>query len=194
MTAQRRKIVSEPDKSLKDKAVKIKGKDYVQVADRILYFNETYPKGSIQTKLVSDPTAEVVIIKATVFPEDSGRQFNGYSQARWGDGAVNKTAALENAETSAVGRALAMMGIGVIESVASSDEMNKSTSYPQTAGNFTHPPTENQMTAIKGYLVQLGVEEEKREEIIKQVTTFQKASTLVSELKEKMAKKRAEEN
>jgi transcriptional regulator NrdR family protein len=38
---------------------------------------------------------------------------------------VNKTAALENAETSAVGRALAMMGIGVIESIASVDEINK---------------------------------------------------------------------
>ena len=39
---------------------------------------------------------------------------------------VNKTSAIENAETSAVGRALGLiMGIGVIESIASADEMNK---------------------------------------------------------------------
>ena len=40
---------------------------------------------------------------------------------------VNKTAALENASTSAVGRALGYMGIGVIESIASADEMAKAT-------------------------------------------------------------------
>jgi tetrahydromethanopterin S-methyltransferase subunit D len=39
---------------------------------------------------------------------------------------------LENAETSAVGRALAFMGIGVIDSIASVDEINKTT-YNKTA-------------------------------------------------------------
>ena len=38
---------------------------------------------------------------------------------------INITAAMENAETSAVGRALAMMGIWVIDSIASADEMKK---------------------------------------------------------------------
>lgn len=115
------------DKTLKVKAILIKGKKYVLVADRVAYFNETYPKGSITTKLVSDPTSEMVIVKAMVYPDDSTRMFTGYSQAVIGDGMVNKTAALENAETSAVGRALGFMGIGVIESIASADEMNKAT-------------------------------------------------------------------
>jgi hypothetical protein len=116
------------DKSLKDKAMKIKGKDYVLVADRVRYFSEEYPKGSITTELISDPTSEYIIIKATVRPADvdnNFRTFTGYSQAVIGDGMVNKTAALENAETSAVGRALGFMGIGVIESIASADEMAK---------------------------------------------------------------------
>jgi hypothetical protein len=38
---------------------------------------------------------------------------------------VNKTSALENAETSAVGRACAFAGIGVIDSIASADEVHK---------------------------------------------------------------------
>jgi hypothetical protein len=114
------------DKSLKAKAIVIQNKQYVLVSDRIIYFNETYPKGSITTELVSDPESQNVIVKATVVP-DGVRVFTGYSQAVKGAGFINKTAALENAETSAVGRALAMMGIGVIDSVASVDEIHKAT-------------------------------------------------------------------
>lgn len=114
-------------KDLKEKAVDIKGKQYVLVSDRVLYFNETYPNGSIVPSLISEPDAERVIVRAVVTPdhEKPTRYFVGHSQALIGDGPVNKSAALENAETSAVGRALAMMGIGVIESIASADEMAK---------------------------------------------------------------------
>lgn len=125
-------------KDLKDKAIDFKGKKYVLVADRVLYFNETYPNGSITTELVSAPDADTVIVKATIKPRarqdiepyiEDTQTFTGYSQATWGEGYINKTSALENAETSAVGRALAFMGIGVIESIASIDEINKTT-YP----------------------------------------------------------------
>lgn len=118
-------------KDLKEKAIDIKGKKYVLVSDRVLFFNETYPEGSIMTELVSKPEDDTVIIKATVKPAMDGiRAFTGYSQATWDDGYINKTSALENAETSAVGRALAFMGIGVIESIASVDEINKAKTYP----------------------------------------------------------------
>lgn len=115
------------DKSLQDRAIDIKGKKYVQVADRILYFNETYEEGFIKTTLISSPEAERVIIKAEVVPDWSApkRRFVAHSQALWGDGYINKTSAIENCETSAVGRALGLMGIGVIDSVASVDEINK---------------------------------------------------------------------
>lgn len=115
------------DKSLKSKAITIKNSNYVLVSDRIIYFNETYPNGCIKTALVSQPSADRVVVKAQVIPniEVIDRYFTGYSQAIWGEGMVNKTSALENAETSAVGRALAMMGIGVIDSIASVDEMKK---------------------------------------------------------------------
>lgn len=112
------------DKSLSDKAIQIQGKDYVLVSDRIIYFNEHYPKGSIKTELITDPLADIVVVLAIV-DTGNGTSFTGHSQAVKGAGFINKTAALENAETSAVGRALAMMGIGVIDSVASADEVNK---------------------------------------------------------------------
>lgn len=132
------------EKSLRSKAVNIQGKKYVLVADRVIYFNENYPKGQITTELLS-PVADVgvagktIVVRATVQP-DTGRTFTGYSQAVVGAGYINKTSALENAETSAVGRALAMLGIGVIDSVASVDEIGKAKAQQGTDEPF---PTRN---------------------------------------------------
>jgi len=114
------------DKSLKEKAIKLKGKDYVQVADRVKYFNEEI-KGSIETKIIDmfdGAKGKVYVVKATV-TTPSGLTFTGLSQAEMGQSGANLTAALENAETSAVGRALGFMGIGVIDSIASADELHK---------------------------------------------------------------------
>lgn len=119
--------------------VSIKGSEYVLVKDRILAFNEKYPDGYIQTELVSAPDAERNVVKATITPDAAKpeRVFSAHSQAVVGEGVVNKTAAMENCETSAVGRALAMMGIGVIDSVASVDELKKAGVGGQTKEPFT---------------------------------------------------------
>jgi len=114
------------EKSLKAKAVDIKGKEYILVKDRVLYFNEQYANGYITTELLSQPLDGTIVIKALVYPDvGSGKCFTGHAQEVIGDGYINKTSAMENAETSAVGRALAMMGIGVLDSIASVDEINK---------------------------------------------------------------------
>lgn len=107
--------------------VDIKGKDYVLVKDRIMAFNEAYPNGYIRTELVSPIESQIVIVKAIVTPDvdKPNRQFIDYSQETIGKGYINQTSALENASTSAVGRALAFLGIGIIESVASADEVKK---------------------------------------------------------------------
>jgi hypothetical protein len=118
---------------LKDKAIKIQGKNYVLVSDRVIFFNENYKDGVIKTELISDLKDTHIVIKATVIPDANKpkRIFTGYSQAVIGQGYINKTAALENCETSAVGRALAFMGIGVLDSIASADEVRKATNTEQ---------------------------------------------------------------
>lgn len=126
------------DRSLKEKAIDIKGKKYVLVSDRVIYFNENYPNWSIQT--TRESAGDMEVVKAFVVPdmEQPQRMFTWYSQAKWGDGFINKTSALENAETSAVGRALAMMGIWVIDSIASVDEINKAEAAAKSTKKTTY--------------------------------------------------------
>ena len=112
---------------LKDKAIDIKGKKYVLVSDRVLYFNEHYPNWCIQTVREYDEKNDREIIKAVVCPDcdKPERIFTWYSQAKRWDGFINKAAALENCESSAVWRALAFMWIGILESICSADEIVK---------------------------------------------------------------------
>ncbi len=130
-------------KQLKGKAMDIKGKKYVMVRDRVMYFNEHYPNGCITTGINSDDKTEI-IFRAVVIPDVSvpQRVFTGHAGEIRGGAGVNKTSALENAETSAIGRALAMMGIGVIDSIVSVDEINK-------AENAARPATESQIKYMK---------------------------------------------
>ena len=86
----------------------IRGKDYLQVAHRLVWFRESHPDWGIQTKLdidfekkrciaraeILDPTGRVI---ATAHKIEDAQGFPDYA---------------EKAETSAVGRALAMCGYG----------------------------------------------------------------------------------
>lgn len=107
------------------KTIDIKGKPYVQVSTRIQAFNEKYPNGYIQTSYFHD--GELWIVEAKVCPDckTPERIFIGHAQEIEGSSFINKTSALENCETSAVGRALGLLGIGIEEGFATADEVVK---------------------------------------------------------------------
>lgn len=104
----------------KMKTILLKNKPYVQVNERLLKFNEDYLTGSISTEVTF--SGDTVYFKATITPkiEEPTRIFVGHSF-----GTLGKEKAFEKLETVAVGRALAFMGIGIVEGIASADEMDK---------------------------------------------------------------------
>ena len=104
------------------KTINIKGKEYVPVVERVKEFHKLYPQGEIKTEIVSSVDNRVVI-KATV-TIDNIRTFTGHSQSEYGKGIMGGVA-LEVAETSAIGRALGFANIGLLDSIASADELRK---------------------------------------------------------------------
>lgn len=112
--------------------VKIHGKEYKTVALRIQEFREKHPDFTIQTELV-EANDTLVVMKATI---SMGPQVisTGYAEEVRTASKINRTSALENAETSAVGRALAFFGLGGSE-IASADEVANAISQQNNQGS-----------------------------------------------------------
>jgi hypothetical protein len=127
-------------------AIKIKGKDYIQVHERVAEFrrNAHYANQTIETEIVeknySELTGDIVkkekvvgkkttkvldsiIIKCVIRNKDGNIISTGYAQEEKTTSFVNETSFVENCETSAVGRALGFLGIGIKDSIASADEL-----------------------------------------------------------------------
>lgn len=102
--------------------VNVKGKDYVQVNERVKAFRMVCPGGSISTDMVLFDAGRV-IIKAMILDSDGTLLATGYAEEKEGSTMINKTSFLENCETSAVGRALGFAGIGIDASMASAEEV-----------------------------------------------------------------------
>lgn len=103
----------------------IKGKEYAAVNGRINAFRRLYPQGFITTDIVS-LEAGVVVMKATCGYYENGQAVvlgTGMAYEREGSSNINKTSYIENCETSAIGRALGMAGLGINTAVASSEEV-----------------------------------------------------------------------
>lgn len=115
--------------------MKFKGKDYTEVKDRLDAFLTEFPEATIEPQLVSvnnvtdTPSGErcnEYLVQATVYPDKENKPdwyYKGHAAERDNTGFVNKTSALENCETSAVGRALAFAGYGGGYSIASKEEV-----------------------------------------------------------------------
>jgi len=117
-------------------SVNIHGKQYRTVAERINLFYERFGKMHTQiiTEIVKDD-GNIIQVKATINVDDRrdvrvtdgidsavSLLGTGYAEEDRSKGRINSTSALENCETSAIGRALASIGLGG-EEYASANEV-----------------------------------------------------------------------
>ena len=109
-------------KSLNGQTIKIHNNDYATVALRIGIFRRNLgTAAAISTQLVHQDDKKV-IVKAEVFI-DGKLVSTGIAEELRAASRINQTSALENAETSAVGRALAMLGL-TNDRIASAEEVS----------------------------------------------------------------------
>ena len=101
--------------------VKIHGKEYKTVALRVAEFRATHPDYTISTDLV-EANDVLVIMKASILDNEGRLLATGYAEEVRAASKINQTSALENAETSAIGRCLSALGFGGSE-YASADEV-----------------------------------------------------------------------
>ena len=103
------------------KTINIKGKEYTPVVERVKEAHLQDPDFSLDTEKIFEDENWVEVKAMITF---KGKKFAGHSMASKTKGMM-KDVALEIAETSAVGRALGFANIGIIDGIASADEMRK---------------------------------------------------------------------
>ena len=120
---------------------------YETVDERLHKFKELYPNSRVFTELVAYSN-EQYIVKAFIYKDadDINPLATGYAEERVGSSPVNRNSALENCETSSLGRALANAAISAKGKRPSATEMEKS---ERVTGQSTHiggQPFSNQAT------------------------------------------------
>ena len=147
----------------KFKTTNIRGKQYVEVNERIKYFRqeEQYKNWTIMSEFTA-LDSEQCVCKATI-ADATGRVIaTGHAHEVQSASNINKTSYVENCETSAVGRALAMLGIGIDTSIASANEVQDAIAKQESDGKtkkikkvqetFDTDPPENIMDKAVAYI------------------------------------------
>ena len=137
--------------------VKVKGKDYKLVAKRVDEFRLKFKGYGIDTKIIDlGLESGVVVIEAKIKNPENQVVGSGHAEEKRNSSQINKTSALENCETSAIGRALASMGLGG-GVYASADEL---------------------ANALTQQNIQASSIKESKKETKKEKTTFEKAKEI----------------
>ena len=136
------------------KTTDVKGKEYAEVNQRIKAFRSICPEGSIETSLVSNSNG-VCVFSAVVKNENGKVLGTGHAYEKENSSFINKTSYIENCETSAVGRALGMCGIGIDVSLASYEEVANAIKQQE------EKPTKENLETLRALAKEKGVSEDK---------------------------------
>jgi len=103
--------------------VNIRGKEYQTVALRVQKFREEHPEWELSTEII-EANEKFVIMQARIYNYDGKCIATGHAEEFRAASQINSTSALENAETSAIGRALAAAGWGGTEFASANEVQN----------------------------------------------------------------------
>ena len=124
--------------------VDIKGKSYTQVSTRINIFRKYFPTASIETLITYNDDIRVII--QTKISLNDKVIATGYAEEVRGDGNyINQTSAVENCETSSIGRALSNLGLGGSE-YSSANELENALAQQEQIKQNNNQRTTNQQT------------------------------------------------
>ena len=107
-------------------SVPVKGKDYVVVPQRVKAFRQLFPGGFIRTDILSHENGIVVMQAKAGYYNEGGEAVllgTGLAFEKADSSFINKTSYIENCETSAIGRALGFLGLGIDASICSAEEL-----------------------------------------------------------------------
>jgi len=147
-------------------SVDVKGKDYVQVNQRVKGFRELCPNGTIKTDILSLEDG-VVTMKATITDEEGKILATGLAQEKESSSFINRTSFIENCETSAIGRALGFIGIGIETSVASAEEVQNAMNNQDKPAKKDSVEEAELKAKVLGYFNRHGFDQEKLDSIAK---------------------------
>jgi len=134
----------------------LKGKDYLQVAHRILWFREDHPLGRIDTAPI-EITPEYAIYSAIIsIPNDKG-EYVKLSDAAKREDFDHFADAIEKSQTGAIGRALALCGYGT-QFAQELDESDRIVDAPQVkkAPKPVETKQESDIHPLDDYVVKVG--------------------------------------
>ena len=169
--------------------VKIHGKDYKTVAERLSEFHSDHKEvKSVITEIIQFKDG-IVVVKAAVKIGDN--VFTGHAYEEIGSTKINETSSLENAETSSIGRALASAGYAGTE-FASAEEVATAIAKQESGYKMKSPDggkrpmtglaTEKQIGYIKKLNDEKGLFSADRLEVELMNLTKERASQLIDGL------------
>lgn len=141
-------------------ATDIKGKGYIEVNQRLKAFRtcDEFKGYSMETEILS-VSDESILLKAIIKDENGRIIAEGIAGEDKDSSLINKTSYIENCETSAWGRALACLGIGIETSVASKEEVSEAIkkqdkiSQPQEGGRRVISDEQSVRYEQKSYII-----------------------------------------
>jgi len=180
------KKTKKPIKNYSKFIVKIHDNEYMTVAGRIKMFWDSVKEKGVAGSIITEATQnnDRITVKATAkiaIDDLVVAQATGHAAEIIGANYINKTSALENAETSAVGRALGNLGIGILGAggIASAEEVKKSTVENLEDEINPQKPSQKQIAFIEKLADETG---EDIPDILSEDFTRAKASSLIEKL------------